>query len=215
MFDANPDKNAPYILGARGERSDFIATPVSHEGKIYIGLGQDPEHFTGISHLWCIDPAGKTGDISPVLVTDSNASPMPTKPNPNSGVVWHYGGPDKDENARRPFIFGRTMSTVSVHDGIVYAAELDGFLHCLDANTGKVYWVHDTKSEIWGSTYWVDGKVFLATGNGDVFIFAHGKEKKLLKTIEMEEPVRSTPIVVNGVLYIQTEYRLFAIADKK
>ena len=80
-FDANP-KDAKYELGSEGTKSDFIATPVVHEGKIYIGTGQDPEHFEGVGHLWCIDPSGKTGDISPELVTDAQAKPPQTKPNP-------------------------------------------------------------------------------------------------------------------------------------
>jgi outer membrane protein assembly factor BamB len=208
--DCNP-KDSHYDLGGKGTRSDFIATPVVHDGKIYIGLGQDPEHYTGISHLWCIDPAGKTGDISPELVTDAKVDPPKTEKNPNSGIVWHYGGPDPDPNAKRDFIFGRTMSTVSIHEGLCYAAELDGFIHCLDAKTGQVYWKHDLKSGIWGSTYWVDGKIYLAAEDGDIFIFAHGKEKKLINKLEMEEPVRSTPVVVNGVLYVMSELNLYAI----
>ena len=91
-FDANP-KDAEYKLGSEGTKSDFIATPVIHDGKIYIGTGQDPEHFEGVGHLWCFNPAGKTGDISEVLVADAAAKPLKTKPNPNSAVVWHYGGP--------------------------------------------------------------------------------------------------------------------------
>src|SRR5208282_3444591 len=100
--------------------------------------------------------------------------------NPNSGVVWHYGGPAKDYE--RDFYFGRTMSTAAIHDGMVYISELAGFLHCLDAKTGKKYWDHDLKSEIWGSPYWVDSKIYIGDEDGDILIFAHGKEKKLINT---------------------------------
>ena len=68
-FDCNP-KDAVYELGGTGTRNDFIATPVVYDNKVYIGVGQDPEHSTGVGHLWCIDPDGKTGDISPDLVDD-------------------------------------------------------------------------------------------------------------------------------------------------
>jgi len=107
------------------------------------------------------------------------------------------------------------MSTVSVHDGLLYAGELDGYIHCLDARSGQKYWDHDLKSAVWGSSYWADGKVYIGTEDGDIFIFQHGKEKKLLTKVEMEgEPVRSTPIVANGVLYVMTEYHLYAIQKK-
>ena len=42
-FDCNP-KNSDYTLGPEGTRSDFVATPVIYENKLYIGVGQDPEH---------------------------------------------------------------------------------------------------------------------------------------------------------------------------
>lgn len=215
-FDCNPKKVPKYELGGKGQRSDFIATPVVYEGKIYIGTGQDPEHYEGVGHLYCIDPAGKTGDISPELVTKENDDPTKriTKPNPNSGQVWHYGGIDNNPNAKRDYFFGRTMSTCAIHDGIVYAAELAGYLHCLDAKTGKVYWETDLKGAIWGSPYLADDKVYIGTEDGDMFIFAHGKEKKQIAKIEMEEPIRSTPVAVNGVLYIMTEANLYAIEKK-
>src|SRR5262249_41850791 len=115
---------------------------------------------------------------------------------------------------RRDFYFGRTMSTVAVHDGLVYAGELDGFLHCLDARTGKEYWQHDLKAGVWGSAYWVDGKVYFASEDGEVWIFEHGKDKKEPRRMEMGQRVRSTPVVANGVLYVMTELHLYAIANK-
>ena len=53
---------------------------------------------------------------------------------------------------------GRTISTISVADDLVYLAEYAGIIHCLDANTGKVYWTYDSFSRIWGSTLVVDGR---------------------------------------------------------
>ena len=81
-----------------------------------------------------------------------------TRPNPASALVWHYGGEEPRQWASRDFKFGRTLSTVSVVGDVVYAAELQGFLHCLDARTGKHYWQYDTKGAIWAAPYYVDGQ---------------------------------------------------------
>jgi outer membrane protein assembly factor BamB len=216
-FDCNP-KASKYELGGRGTKSDFIATPVVHENKLYIGVGQDPEHYEGVGHLWCIDlpkaeqlgRTNKDNDVSPV---NDNFDPKDPA-NKNSALVWHFGGmapKNVQQQINRDYYFGRTMSTVAIHDGLVYAAELAGFIHCLDANTGEKYWDHDLKAAIWGSAYWVDGKVYLANEDGDVYVFGHGKQKQHLGTMEMKEPVRSTPVMVNGVLYVMTERRLYAI----
>jgi outer membrane protein assembly factor BamB len=214
-FDANP-KTAKYELGGRGTKSDFIATPVVYENKVYIGTGQDPEHYEGVGHLWCID-ATKTGDVSPELVTEDNPDPAKrkAKPNPNAGVVWHFGGPEPNPaQAGRDYVFGRTMSTCAVHDGLCYASDVAGFFYCLDAKTGQKYWQHDMKAEEWGSPYWVDGKVYIGTSDGDVYIYKHGKQRQEPKKIEAGGPVRSTVAAHNGVLYVMTESHLYAIAPK-
>ncbi|MEZ6115745.1 MAG: hypothetical protein R3C28_04125 [Pirellulaceae bacterium] len=65
-FDANP-KDSKWILGGRGTRNNIIATPVIHEGKVFVAVGQDPEHGEGVGHLWCIDP-NLRGDVSPTAV---------------------------------------------------------------------------------------------------------------------------------------------------
>jgi outer membrane protein assembly factor BamB len=210
-FDGNP-KDAVYKLGGEGTRSDYIATPVIYDNKVYIGLGQDPEHEQGVGHLWCIDMT-KKGDVSPEVVTDDTVFPPKTKANPNSAAVWHYGGP-ADPKLGRNYNFGRTMSTCAIHDSLLYVADLEGYLHCLDAKTGRPYWVHETGAFTWSSPYWVDGKVYLGTEGKSVFVFAHGKEKKLLAENEMDARVRATPVAANGTLYVMTENKLYAIAAK-
>jgi outer membrane protein assembly factor BamB len=215
-FDCNP-KDAKYELGGKGTRSDFIATPVIYKDRVYIGTGQDPEHETGVGHLWCID-MNKRGDVSPELVVNAKVWPPKTKPNPNSAMVWHYGGPiaAKDKGKiDRNYYFGRTMSTCAIHEDLVYAAELGGYIHCLDAKTGQLHWSHFIKASTWSSPYWADGKVYLGDDDGTVHVFAHGKQKKLLAQNDMGRAVRATPIAANGTLYVMTENRLYAIAEKK
>jgi outer membrane protein assembly factor BamB len=109
---------------------------------------------------------------------------------------------------------GRSISTASVIDGLLFLAEYDGDLHCLDAKTGKAQWVHETQSRIWGSTLVADGKVFLPTEDGDLHILAVAKEKKVLSTVNFGAPVYSSPIVANNVLYIATMTHLYAIGTK-
>ena len=73
--------------------------------------------------------------------------------------------------------------------------------------------------DTWGSTYLVDGKVYIGNEAGQVLVFKAGKEKKLLQTIQMagDAPmVRATPVAANGVLYVLTENptRMYAIGKK-
>src|SRR5262249_995786 len=54
-FDCNP-KESKYVLGGKSTRNHIIGTPVIYGGKIYVAVGEDPEHGTGDGHLWCVDP---------------------------------------------------------------------------------------------------------------------------------------------------------------
>ncbi|MBI4606743.1 MAG: PQQ-binding-like beta-propeller repeat protein [Planctomycetes bacterium] len=182
-FDCNP-KDAVYDLGGRGTRNEIIATSVCDGGRVYVAVGQDPEHGEGIGHFYSID-ASKQGDVTA------------------AARVWHYG--DKE--------FRRTISTCAVKDGLVYAADLSGFLHCLDLETGRPYWVHDTLAAVWGSPAWIDGKVFLGDEDGDVVVVKAGKKLEVLAEINMDNSVYSTPVAAKGVLYIMNRTSLFAIAE--
>jgi outer membrane protein assembly factor BamB len=213
-FDANP-KDAVYALGGKGVRSDFLATPVVHDNKLYIGVGQDPEHDFGVGHYWCIDIAKATktgGDVSDELPEAGPGGKQIGKPNPKSAKVWHIGGMiNPPPKKGRKWVFGRTISTAAVADGLCYVAEQEGILHCLDANTGQEHWQHDLGKQTWSSPYVVDGKVYMGSDNETLCIFEHSKTKKKLDEIEMGSVVRATPVAVNGVLFVMTEKQLFAI----
>jgi outer membrane protein assembly factor BamB len=214
-FDCNPKKSV-YKPGGRGDRSYFVATPVVCEDKLYIGVGNQPEDGDGVGHLWCIDvakePKNAEKDLSPV---GDNFDPK-AEVNKDSGLVWHHGGPvmPKPDDGGREYVFGRTVSTCSVHDGLCYAAELAGFLQCLDAKTGKKYWEYDFKDNTWCSPCWIDGQVYVGTEGGDLYVFTPGKELKEPKKITMEGALKLPPVAVDGLLYINTGTRLYAVAGK-
>lgn len=105
------------------------------------------------------------------------------------------------------------MSTPSIANGLVFITDCGRMVHCVDAETGKPYWTHKTVGEIWASTLVADGKVFVASRRGDFWVFAASREKKLLSRIELG-PISSTPTTANGVLYVATMDRLYAIARK-
>ncbi len=197
--DCNPPEykvrdGKPIRYPAAEGPSEVNATPVFYKNRIYVATGQDPEHGEGVGHLVCLD-ATKTGDIT------------------KSGVIWDY----KDIH--------RSISTVSIdpQSNLLFVGDFSGFVHCLDADTGKVYWVHDMKAHMWGSTIVADGKVYCGDEDGDFVVLAAAKEKKVLSKINVEgreqdgpnlgAPVYGTPVIANGVVYIQSNTHLYAFYD--
>jgi outer membrane protein assembly factor BamB len=196
-LDINP-KNA-----TRDNRNPFMAAPVFHENRIYIGGGQSMEEGSGPGRLFCID-ATKKGDLSLEL----EDGPGKGKSNPNSGVVWSLAE------------FNRTQSLVAIHAGLLIAADFPGNIYCLDARTGQKFWRHESKAEVFGSPLIVDNKVYLANQDGEIFIFVLSKEKQLLGQSHMfaqgafASPIYSSPVFANGVLYIANQEMLYAIQQK-
>jgi outer membrane protein assembly factor BamB len=167
--------------------SEINSTPVFYKGRVYVAIGQDPEHGEGVGNLLCIDPTGK-GDIT------------------KTHVKWQYKG------------IKRSISTVSIDPAteLLFVGDFSGFVHCLDANTGKANWVYDMKAHMWGSTLVGDGKVYVGDEDGDFVIlpakknFDPKKEKPIFET-NLGAPVYSTPIVANGVMYVASQTHLYAI----
>ena len=88
-----------------------------------------------------------------------------------------------------------------------------GFLHCLDAKTGEVYWTHDLFAAVWGSAMLIDGKLYIGDEDGDVLIMQEGKTKKVIAEMNMGSSVYSTAVPANGVLYITNRNQLYALAE--
>jgi outer membrane protein assembly factor BamB len=103
-----------------------------------------------------------------------------------------------------------------VADGLVFAPTLDGYLHCLDAKTGRKHWTHDALSAINCSPLALDGKLYVTTEDGDVLVFALAREKNLLRKTDMAAwPAGSSPVFANGTLYIATRGMLHAIREAR
>jgi outer membrane protein assembly factor BamB len=165
---------------------NLVAAPVFADGRVYIAVGE-PEASSGPGALRCID-ARKTGDVTA------------------TAEIWRVGGEE----------FNDSISMAVVHDGLVYAADTPGFLNCFDATTGQRLWVHDLKANVWGSPLIADGRIYLQTGEGDVYVFAVGREAKLLaKNSGLPDMGHGTPVAANGVLYLAAQKALYAIAVEK
>ena len=106
---------------------------------------------------------------------------------------------------------GHCCSTPSVHNGLVFVADCEGYIHCVDAKTGKPYWTHDTGNEIWASTLAADGKVYIGTRRGNFWVFAADRNKKIISSIKLDSPIHGSPVAANGLLYIATMKKLYAV----
>jgi outer membrane protein assembly factor BamB len=224
-FDCNP-KDSFYKL-SRATRNPLIASPVIYDGLVYIGVGEDPEHGSGSGHLWCVDPT-KRGDVSPTLVFNKQD---PTKPiaykrlqacepdkgdferdNESSALVWRYDGADPKDPEQT---MHRTLASAAVKDGLLFIADQTGIVHCLDAKTGKPYWTHGLSASSWSTALIVADRVYIADQDGKMTIFKLSKEKEVMsdESLGVDNPVYTTPVAANDILYVAAFSTLYAIAE--
>ena len=127
--------------------------------------------------------AAKTGDIT------------------SSGSVWQY---EMNQHC---------CTTPAICNGLAYINDCGGMVHCLDAETGKPLWTHKAGGEVWASPFVADGKVYIANKFGTLWILSAGKEKKILREIKLDSPIAGTPTAANGVLYVATMKKLYALQN--
>ncbi|MEM9382011.1 MAG: PQQ-binding-like beta-propeller repeat protein, partial [Planctomycetota bacterium] len=148
---------------------------------------EGPDGYPILDEAWRFDanlPEYRTKDGEPIKYTDRDGpSEVLATPIVHDGLVYAPIGQDPehgpgvgnlvcvDATGKQVWNYSkinRSLSTLAVADGMIFASDFSGFVYCLDAMTGEEHWVHDTKGHIWASPFVADGKVYI--GNEDGFL---------------------------------------------
>lgn len=172
--------DASSFVEAGRPRENLIGAAVIAESKVFLAVGHDPEMGPAPGRLWALEVENKGGVLSPK-------------------VAWSYS---QD--------FSRTLSTVAVRDGLVYAVDLNGMVHCVDAATGQRVWMHDTFAAVWASPLLADGKLYVADEDGDVVVLRAGRKLEVLHEVNLGNAIYASPTAVDGTLLIATRRVLYA-----
>ena len=106
---------------------------------------------------------------------------------------------------------GRSIVDVAIDDGLAYVTDFTGRLHCFDADTGEHCWQHELEGGVWcASPVVVNGKVYVSTEKSILWVLKTGREKEVLSRSRLRS-VGITPVVSEGVFYLPTQKRLFAL----
>ena len=116
----------------------------------------------------------------------------------HSGCVWKFDGIE------------RTIGSVAIKDGLLFASDLAGHVFCLDEKTGKSHWVYETHSEDWSTPLIADGKVFVNT-NKKLVTLAADKSLKVLSEVTLGSTGYATPVAANGTLFVCSQSYIWAV----
>ncbi len=181
-----------YSQNRREGPSNLYGMPVFHRNRLYVAGGGDIWWGKNEAWLKCLDVAALTRASTAPSVDDKTAAP---------GLVWSYP------------LEKHVMATPAIVDGLVLIADSGRTFHCVDAANGQRVWTADIKGEVWASPLVADGKIYLGTRSGDFYVFAASREKKVLSEFKLGNPISATVTPANGVLYLATMNRLYAVQN--
>jgi outer membrane protein assembly factor BamB len=112
---------------------------------------------------------------------------------------------------------GPYMPTPLIYGGYLYVLGNAGVFDCYSLATGAEIYrerIPHRGSGFSGSPVASDGKIYLPSEDGDVFVVKAGPHFELLQKNEMDEPLMATPAISGGMLLVRTQHHLWAIGSK-
>lgn len=135
---------------------------------------------------------GAVGDISLKSGEDKNAF-----------LAW--SAPKGSPYTPTPIIYG----------DLFYVLADNGVLSAYVANTGAVVYQQRLPSSFSASPIAADGKLYLASEDGDVFVVKAGRQYELLSRNTMGQPLMATPALSDGMLIVRAKDAIYALGERK
>jgi outer membrane protein assembly factor BamB len=109
------------------------------------------------------------------------------------------------------------MPTPLAYRGLLYMLNNDGVFDAYDVATGQE--IYRQRLPLVGSGYSAspvaaDGKIYLASEDGEMLVIAAGRRFAHLGTSSMGELLMATPALSEGVMYVRGAQTLFAVGRK-
>ena len=105
--------------------------------------------------------------------------------------------------------------TPIIYGDLLYALADNGVLSAYDAKTGSVIYQQRLPSSFSASPVAADGKLYLSSEDGDVFVVKAGRQYELLSKNTMGQPLMATPALAQGMLILRGENTIYAIGERK
>jgi outer membrane protein assembly factor BamB len=173
------------LLWSLGPNSEIaIPTPVVANGLVIVTAGYAP-----VRPIYAIRP-GATGDIS-----------LPSGKDSSDAIAW-------SNMTEGPYI-----PTPIVYRDTLYTLNITGVVGAFDPSTGKRAFRGriGTGGSFSASAVAADGKLYVASEDGEVHVVTAGPGLTPIARNVMNEVIMSTPAISNGLIFIRTIGNLYAI----
>lgn len=106
---------------------------------------------------------------------------------------------------------GAYMQTPLIYGDYLYNLQVNGQLTCFNALTGEVKYKENLKDAFTASAIAADGKIYLTSEQGVVYVIQAGKEFKLLAKNAMSDVCMATPSISGNTIFFRTQHSIIAV----
>ena len=103
------------------------------------------------------------------------------------------------------------VPSILYYDGLLYMTNDVGVVTCADARTGEPVWRHRLGGVFFASPVAGDGKVYLASETGEIFVLRAGREPHVLARNDLGERLIASPAIAKGRIFLRSDGTLFAV----
>ena len=105
--------------------------------------------------------------------------------------------------------------TPIVYGDLLYVLADNGVLSAYDAKTGENVYQQRLPTSFSASPVAADGKLYLSSEDGDVFVVKAGRQYELLSRNTMGQPLMATPALTDGMLIVRGQNAIYALGERK
>ncbi len=98
-------------------------------------------------------------------------------------------------------------------DGLLYLAQDEGILSCLDAATGEPLWRKRLGGNYTASPCYAEGRIYIFNEEGDALVLQPGREFRLLARNKLDAGALASPAIAAGALFVRTRTHLYRIDE--
>jgi outer membrane protein assembly factor BamB len=107
------------------------------------------------------------------------------------------------------------FSVLKVYGDLFYVLADNGVLSAYDAKTGETIYQQRLPTSFSASPVAADGKLYLSSEDGDVFVVKAGRQYELLSRNVMGQPLMATPALADRMLIVRAENTIYALGERK
>lgn len=104
--------------------------------------------------------------------------------------------------------------TPIIYGELFYVLADNGVLSAYVAKTGELVYQQRLPSSFSASPIAADGKLYLASEDGDVFVVKAGRQYELLSRNVMGQPLMATPALSEGMLIVRVQDAIYALGER-